>query len=396
MKGSAEAASAPTEGRSRRAKRPGTTGRWILVGAVAVVVVLAGLGIGSYLSAHDLYPFQSGEPTLTVYTYDSLWGGCGSQNLTGLMNGFESTHHARVSVECVSGTLSSKLIAERDAPAADLVIGLDEITAPQADAAGVLIPYAPPELAGESPSLLAEIAPDHSVAPYEFGYLGIDYTTAIDEATGGAVMNASLPDFAANATWARDLMIENPETDIVGQEFLLSEIAFYENVLHENWTTFWTSVDPSIRVSDSWSDAYTAFTTPPDSPPMLLSFSTDPPAAVGGGTVPAFNATVYHWNGSKYAWRTIYGIGIVKGTKHLALDEAFEDWFLEGGVQSEIPTNEWVYPANTSTPVPAGFHWAANASGALVLNDGLALSSIPSELPGWLDQWQSIENRLAG
>ncbi|HEV2519674.1 MAG TPA: thiamine ABC transporter substrate-binding protein [Thermoplasmata archaeon] len=384
----------PTIDTRRGHRRPGATGRLLAGIAVAVVVVLAGLGIGSYLSAHHLFPFSAGEPTITVYTYDSLFGGCGSANLTALVGSFESAHHAHVVLDCLSGTLASTLIAQKNAPGADVVIGLDEVNAPQADAAGVLIPYTPPELAAQPASLVGEIASDHSVAPYEFGYLGIDYTPAFFQATRGAVANFSLPEVAANGTWAKGLMVENPESDIVGEEFLLSEIAFYQQVLHENWTGFWHSVDPAIRVSDSWSDAYTSFTTPPNSPPMLASFNTDPAAAASGGT-PAFNATLYHWNGSTYAWKTVYGIGIVRGTTHLALDQAFEDWFLQGPVQSEIPTNEWVYPANTSVPLPASFGWAADPNGATVLNGAIPPSSIPGALPTWLNQWQAIENRPA-
>lgn len=388
--------SAPALNEHRRtARRPGTTGRYFLAIGLAVVVVLAGLGVGAYLEAHHLFPFGGGEPTITIDTYDSLFGGCGSANLTALLDEFGAAHHAHISINCVAGTLSSLLISQKNSPSADLVIGLDEVTAPQADAAGVLVPYAPPALSGEPPELLSEIAPDHSVAPYEFGYLGVDYTPAFQAASQGQASNFSLPQVAANASWAKSLMIEDPETDIVGEEFLLSEIAFYEQTQHTNWTTFWTSVDPSIRISDSWSDAYSAFTIPPNSPPMLLSFNTDPAAASSGGA-PSFNASLYHWNGGTYAWRTIYGIGIVKGTAHLGLDQAFEDWFLQGTVQSEIPTNEWVYPANTSIPLPPSFGYAADPSGATVLNGAIPPASIPGALPGWLDQWQQIDNRYGG
>ncbi|MCI4357917.1 MAG: thiamine ABC transporter substrate-binding protein [Thermoplasmata archaeon] len=380
---------------SRTHARPGVTGRRILALGVAIGVVLAGLGVGSYLDSHHLFPFQSSQPTLTIYTYESLWGGCGSANLTALLHGFEVGHHAQVNLECVSGTLSSRLISEKNAPGADLVIGLDEVTAPQADAAGVLVPYTPQEAASEAPSLQAELAPDHSVTPYEFGYLGIDYSGPFAQATHGGVANFSLPEVAANSTWSKSLMIEDPASDIVGEEFLLSEIAFYQQVMHANWTTFWKQVDPTVRVSDSWTNAYTAFTTPPDSPPMVVSFSTDPAAASGGGT-PSFNSTLYHWNGTSYGWRTIYGIGIVKGTAHLALDQAFEGWFLQGAVQSEIPTNEWVYPANATAPLPPSFAWAADPTGAVVLNGGLPSSSIPGSLPYWLDEWQAIDNQYGG
>ncbi len=366
----------------RRGFRPGRLGRVLALAGVALLVVLAAIGLNAYLTNE--------EATLTIVTYESLFGGCGSANLTAIVDGFESAHHVHVNLDCYSGTLSSLLIDEKGSVGIDLVIGLDEITAPQADAAGVLLPYTPPEVADEPAALQAEIAPDHSVTPYEYGYLGIDYTPSFDSVTSGAVRNFSLEEVAANATWARALMIEDPETDITGEEFLLAEIAYSQSVLHENWTDFWRAADPSLRVSDSWSDAYDAFTTGPNAPPMLVSYSTDPAAALTGSGPPSFNATLFHGNGTTFAWRTVYGIGIVRGTPHLALAEAFEDDFLEGPVQSEIPTNEWVYPANDTVALPSSFGWAADPTGAVDLNGAIPPSEIVAGLPGWLSEWQTL------
>jgi thiamine transport system substrate-binding protein len=367
--------------------RPGQTGRWLAILAVVVALILAGIGINAYLNAHP-----SGEPTLTVYTYESLLGGCGNATLTGLIGSFEASHHVHVVVDCLPGFLSTTLIDQKASPSADVVIGLDEVTGPQADAAGVLLPYTPPEVADQASEPQGALAPDHSLTPYEYGYLGIDYTPAWNATTQGAVEALSLPTIAANTSYAKALIVEDPEEDITGEEFLLAEISFYQSVLHGDWTSFWRSVDPSIQVTDSWGDGYGQFTATPGAPAMLVSYSTDPAAAVSNGT-PAFNATLFHWDGATYAWQTIYGIGIVKGTHHVGLAEAFEDWFLEGQVQAALPTSEWMYPANQTVAVPAVFHWAANASAATLLNPDLPLGSLPGALPGWIDQWQAIENQ---
>jgi thiamine transport system substrate-binding protein len=380
----------PAEAAPRSQWRPGRTGRLLAILAVAAAVVVAGIGINAYLAAHP-----SGEPTLTVYTYDSLLGGCGNATLTGLIDSFEASHHAHVLVDCLSGFLSTTLIDQKASPGADVVVGLDEVTGPQADAAGVLLPYTPPEVAEQLAEPQEALAPDHTLTPYEFGYLGVDYTPAWNATTHGAVEALSLPTIAANTSYAKALIVEDPEEDITGEEFLLAEISFYQSVLHGDWTSFWRSVDPSIQVTDSWGDGYGQFTGAPGSPAMLVSYNTDPAAAVSNGT-PTFNATLFHWDGATYAWQTVYGIGIVKGTHHLALAEAFEDWFLDGQVQAALPTSEWMYPANQTVAVPAVFHWAANASGAILLNPDLPLASLPGSLPGWIDQWQEIENQAPG
>ncbi|HEV2429127.1 MAG TPA: extracellular solute-binding protein, partial [Thermoplasmata archaeon] len=243
------------------------------------------------------------------------------------------------------------------------------------------------------PSLVQEISPDHGVTPYESGDLAIDYQPAFYNATRGAVANLSLPELAANPNWSRGLMIEDPETDIVGEEFLLSEIAFYTEVLHQDWTTFWRSVDPGLLVNASWSDAWTAFNVSSGGPPMLSSYATDPAAVAASGT-PSFGATLLHWNGTTYAWRAIYGLGIVKGSSHLALDQAFVDWFLGRDVQTALPTSEWEYPANETIPLPTVFQrWAVDPPGVVQLNSAFPPSTIPGALPGWLDEWQALDNQ---
>jgi ABC-type thiamine transport system substrate-binding protein len=123
---------------------------------------------------------------------------------------------------------------------------------------------------------------------------------------------------------------------------------------------------------------------------MVVSYSTDPAYARVNGQAGQFNSTVSWWNGTEYAWRTIYGIGIVSGTQHLTLDQEFENWFLSGPVQSEIPENEWEYPANTTIPLPAAFSAAVDPASIVALNDGVTPGELAAELPGWVDTWLSM------
>lgn len=330
-----------------------------------------------------------------IYTYPSLLGGvdCGPPpNVTATVFGaFESAHHVRIELECPTSLLGT-LVQQAGSPGADLVVGLDEVTAPVAEADGLVVPYAPPALVNVSLSVIAQLSPDYGVVPYEYGYLAIDYNSTFAESTGGAVGRATFPDFTANTTWAQGLLTENPEEDITGEEFLVWQIEYYETVLHENWESFWRQAfaeglpTPAL----SWTDAYDAFLTPPGAPPMVVSYSTDPAYAAANGESGQFNSTVSWWNGTEYGWRTIYGMAIVHGSKHLALDEEFENWFLNGTVQSEIPENEWEYPANTTVPLPSVFDAAVNPSGIEALNSQLTPTELANDLPGWLSTWQSL------
>ncbi|MGB6443110.1 MAG: hypothetical protein WBF81_07425, partial [Thermoplasmata archaeon] len=217
----------------RRLRRPGRVGRALLAIVVALVVAVAGFGVYEYESG--LAP--AGEATLVVYTYPSLFGGadCGAPAFATVFGTFEAAHHVRIEVECPAGTLLSTLVAQEGSPGADLVIGLDELTTPVAEADHLLIPYEPPAIANVSPEIVSELSGDYGAVPYEYGYLAIDYNSTFAGSTGGAVANATFPEFTQNATWAQGLLTENPESDITGEEFLVWQIQYYEAVLHENW-----------------------------------------------------------------------------------------------------------------------------------------------------------------
>ena len=370
---------------SRRLRRPGRAGRLLLAVGLAAGLVLAGLG------TYDVIASEFGGPILVIYTYPSLFGGgnCGAPAFATVFGDFASAHGIRIDVVCPAGTLYGALLGQSGAPAADLVIGLDEITTPQAEASGLLVPYAPPGLVDVPASLVAELSPDDGAVPYEYGDLAIDYNATFYNATAGAVAHLSLPEVIANASWARNFLVEDPATDITGEEFLVWQIEYYEHVLDRNWTTFWTEAPSGTPpLSDSWGDAFDAFSSAYDQ--MVVSYATDPAYAADYGHAGAFNATGLWWNGTDYGWQTVYGIGIVHGSRHLALDEAFENWFLSGTVQALIPTNEWEYPANETIALPAVFADALAPASLTALNADTTPAEVGASIAGWVAEWSAI------
>lgn len=366
--------------------------RLLAVAAVVVVVIVAGYATYGFVQEQA----TAGEPTLVVYAYSSLLGGCSSALTQTLFAAFGNAHGVHVELDCPSGTLVSTLLAERNAPVADVVIGLDEITGPEAEANGLLVPYASPALTHVNATLAAELSPDAALTPYEWGYLAFDYKPSFDAETGGAVGTANFSAFAANTTWASNLIVEDPTVDITGEEFLLWEIAYYTTVLHGDWTSFWRAIDPYVTVAPDWSTAFGDYAASAGSPGVVVSYSTDPAYAAGTGAPGTINATV-SWNGSTgYGWRTVYGLGIVNGSRQTALDRAFVDWFLSSQVQYQIPANEWEYPANDTTPLPTSFQYAVNPLTIVPLNDAVGPSTIVASLPGWLETWQTIANAPGG
>ena len=364
------------------------------------MVVVATFGTYEYYASGG----TSGETTLVVYTYPSLFNGncgAGAANLSFLLGEFERAHGVRIELVCppLGVNLVSALQSPGDyGPPADLVVGLDEVTAPEAESLGLLVPFSPSELASIPPWLVEELSPDHAVVPYEFGYLAIDYTESFYEASGGAVAKATLPELVNNASWANQFLTENPSLDITGQEFLTWQVEYYETVLHEkNWTGFWQRFfsenhpNPAL----SWSDAFGVFGTPVGQNQLVVSYSTDPAYAVvnGYGTSGPFNSTVSWWNGTAYGWRTIYGVGIVAGSRHVSLDEELEEWILGGTFQSYIPENEWEYPSNDSTALPTAFAASIDPSSIVALNNVTSPAAVAQNLfgpGGWIYTWESL------
>ena len=374
-----------------RHRAPGSTGRALVAAVVVVVVAVAGYGVYAF----EVGANHSGETTLVVYTYGSLLNGTGqfAAEYQAVFGAFEAAHHVHIEVETPPGTLVGTLYAEQNAPVADLVIGLDEVTAPQADHLGLLVPYTSPQLADVPTSLVREIAPDHAVTPYEYGYLAFDYNRTFYNATNGAVANASFDAIAANRTWASNLLIEDPTVDITGEEFLLWQIEYATTVERTNWTGFWKSVDAYDHVAPDWGTAVTEFSTPPNPPGIVVSYSSDPAYQAYFGGPTTFGSTVAHHGGVSYGWKTIYGVGIVQGSRHLALDEQFIDWFLSGNVQTQIPTGEWEYPANSTVPLPSEYGTAIPPSSITPLNDALTPAEVATNLTGWLSEWQTVDNQ---
>ena len=129
---------------------------------------------------------------------------------------------------------------------------------------------------------------------------------------------------------------------------------------------------------------------------MVVSYTEDPAYSVGTSGAASFNSTVTTWNGTEYGWRTVYGAAVVAGSAHVGLDEALIDWLLDGSVQSQIPTNEWEYPANVSTPLPSVFAAAPDPSRIVALDDRTTPALIAANLTGqngYVNEWQSLENQ---
>ncbi len=360
---------------------------------VAVIVVIAGFSI-----YYGMINRPTGEKTLTVYTYSSFMAY--GQNKTNAFNAvfgtFENAHHVKIVIKTPANGILQQLQAEKNNPQADIVIGLTNMNGVIASSQGLLVNYTPPADRYINSSLTADMGSASSyITPYEYSYLGIDYNKSFANGTSFAPNGNFTPSFSnlTNSVLASNLLMENPTTDDTGLGFLLWQIAYYKYVLHDNnWTDWWnaTAQYTSGHIYDSWDTAFGYFGTG-NNTNLVVSYLTDPAYNQFFGYGNSTGSTVAYHNGKAYGWRTIYGIGIVNGSSNIALDKEFVNYFLSPTVQNEIPTNEWMYPANSTISLPPVFNGLPDQNNIYPLNNYITASDIASNIQAWETQWLNLQ-----
>lgn len=362
---------------------------WTLL-IVGVLVAAGAYGAYVYLTPR---PHCTGTNSIVVDTYDSFMGSGSNPNATraAVFQGFENATHSCVTVNYLTQDVANAIQTEPSSQLPDIALGLNEVTAEALGLEGYLLPYTPPGLSEVNSTLVNELSPEHYASPYEWQYLGLDYMTSVDNRTAHAISTGDVFDtLLQNRSLAQSFLYENPTTDPVGKEFLLWEYQFYTSVLHQNWTSFWKSTQNVLPPAvNEWSTGIGEFG--PSGYPLFVSFGTDPSYYATFPSNFSMNTTFSHYGGKQYAWKSIYGAAIVKGGIHnQALDEEFLNWLLSPGVQSEIPLNEWMYPANSSVPIPSVFAANPSVTGVIALNGYTSPRAIAGNLTGLLEEWQSV------
>jgi thiamine transport system substrate-binding protein len=362
---------------------------WRLALLLLAVAILVGLS-GFYILSGG---FRSAPATLTVYTYSSLFKYGDDPNATydAVFGAFERQHGVKVSVKYFTdaGDILPALISEKNAPRADVVVGLTPVMVAKAKAEGVLQPYSPSGIGKVPTELVGELDPDHYATPYEFGLLALDVDGSfLNETVYPGLSSISYQELS-KPPLASTLIVENPATSSVGQDFLLSTIVFYDRVLHEDWRSWWSSARGYVKVTPGWDEAFNIFTSADTRYHMVVSFATDPAYSA------YFNYTMYQTiipkhEGKMYGWLEIYGIGVVKGAPNEALAKAFVDWFIGDAVQAQVPLNEWMYPASSTVKLPDVFKYAIDPKDVFPLNGLVPPAELAQSLPQWLEDWQFI------
>ena len=358
---------------------------------IAAVVVCVIIVVSAYAAVTWWSPQQ--ESQIVVYTYSSFlnWGDEGADAvLERAMAPFEEEYEVDVEIillEVDANGIIAKLVAESANPVADVVIGIDNILILQEAAKNVLEPYVSPSLSFINETFVDLLDPDHYLTPFDFGLVTLIYSmNTINTTTHPQLANLTFADLA-EVELASALVTENPHYSSPGLAFMLSQIAVYENLLHDDWTSWWDNVSDDIDVQEGWTEAWSVWSGDP-SKHLLVSYGTDPAYSANYlGTAPDTAVAPFYYDNQHWAWMQVEGVGLVKNGPNPELGRAFIDYCLNATVQTEIPLNQWMFPVRTDLTLPSVYQYAIHPDEVSVLNHLLEATEIASNLTDWLNSW---------
>lgn len=356
---------------------------------VAALVLIMSVSVAAY--AVWVWP----KPTLLVYTYDSFlaWGDNPETIDNEVFGPFMRQYGVDVQIvrlQTDANGIVSRLVAESEKPAADVVIGIDNILILRTEAQNVTEPYTPSTLNMVNESLISALDPEHHVVPFDFGLVTVIYSRSkTNETVHPELANLTFGNLADHGM-ASGLVTENPLLSSPGLSFLLTQIAVYEKLLHQDWKSWWAQVKGYVDVQPGWTEAWAKWDSDPTKQ-MLVSYGTDPAYSYyyTNATPDTALAPISH-NGTHYAWMQVEGIGLVKNGPNPSLARAFIDYCLTPSVQSHIAVNQWMFPARNQISLQEAFNYALRLNQVTILNELLARTEIAANLTAWLDDWDVI------
>ena len=275
---------------------------------------------------------------LTIWTYDSFvseWGpGAALAKLYEQKTG--------VKIDFVSkgdgGALLSALLAGGKNIDADLVIGLDNNLSSQAIDSGLFSSVKLSNRSKIDPKLL--IDNKDRLIPYDYGNFAF-----IWDSQSKITPPASLEDLT-KPYYSKKIILMDPRTSTPGLGFL----AWTQAVYKDGWKEYWKRLAPSILVmTPGWDTGYGLFTK--GEAPLVLSYSTSPAYHKAYEKTERYKALVFAEGHSAQ----IELAGMLAASKHKKDAEKFLDFLVSEEAQALLPETQWMYPANTSTPLPDSF-----------------------------------------
>ncbi len=300
---------------------------------------------------------NSDSKEVTIYTYDSFvseWGP-GSK----IAEKFEQKTGIKANfVDCGDGVqLLSRAILEKDNVQADVILGLDNNTAPKAISSEILSAYKPKDADILIPnSLYSQMVDEKLITPYDYSHFALIFDTR-----SNLPEPKSLSDLT-NPVYKNKIIIMDPRTSTPGLGFVAWTRAIFND--DDSFTKFWTELKPNLlTMAPGWSSGYGLFTA--GEAPIVTSYSTSPAANLEYDKIDYYKALVFE----EGHYIQVEGAAILKNAPHRKAAEEFMDFLVSEDAQNELPLTQWMYPANVGVTLPDCYEKAATKPAKTVTTD---------------------------
>lgn len=216
----------------------------------------------------------------------------------------------------------------------------------------------------------------------DFGHVCVNYDIA---ALGNTAAPITLNDLT-EPQYKGMLVVENPATSSPGLAFLLGTVAAFG----DSWPDYWRQlVANDVLVVDSWDEAYyTTFTRYGGDRPLVVSYSTSPPAEIIFADPPLpKGAPAVTGVATETCFQQIEYAGVLRGSEFTQQAQQLVDYLAGPIFQSLLPESLFVYPANEDVALPQSF---IDYAPTITTSYSLPPEDISKNRQAWIEQWSDI------
>lgn len=261
---------------------------------------------------------------LVIYTSDSFAGGIAKV----VVPKFEKLYKAKVKVVSFGsmGDVLARLIAEKNSPKADLVVGLNQQQLLKAVSENLLERFRP---VNSRNIVYKSLVTDYGTV-YDYGALALLYNVERVKNPPRSFWDLLKPEYK------NKLVLIDPRTSSTGLAFLMWTIAALGE---ERAMEFWSKVKANVLTFTSgWSAAFRMLEA--GEADMIISYATDGAYSMHRYGTIKYMPVIFEEGAyvlEEYA-------SIIKGAKNRALARAFLEFMLTPDFQKEVPLNQWMFP----------------------------------------------------
>jgi thiamine transport system substrate-binding protein len=330
------------------------------------------------------------EKVLTIVTYDIY--GLTSERI------MEFTNQTGIKVEMIklgdAGAILNHLLQTKEAPQADLALGLDNTYLQQAIDRNVIQSH------GANISNVMESAwlPYNGTmaVPFDQGSICLNYDINSINSSQGRDVPTSLWNLSEEA-WKGKVAIPSPVTSSPGRAFMIATTDYFANDDDEttNWTDWWSAmVDNDVIITSGWTEAYETH--------YSGGYGVWNDDHIGDAN---FVVSYCHSPGVEAYWADNYTIStsltldrasfhqveyatVVNGTANAEYADLFIEYLLTEDVNLNMPIENSMYSVLIDSGLPAdnGYLYHSELPS---LNAQVSPEEIAENMDSWLAAWEA-------